>query len=167
MKKSIYLIALLGILFLLPSCQKEIIQEDNGLVSPSGKQLAKDYATLGGMIEGFLQTEYSIAITANVMDVDWQVANGQEIAFVRYEDQTGDISNFAVAWNGGGGSNLREGELEVAAAAVTCKDVSCSTDNCALGVREQNGWTIYQCACNLSGGQFGPGCEVQYSVVPN
>jgi hypothetical protein len=165
MKKSIYLIALLGIMFLLPACQKEILQDDNGLVSPSGKQLAKDYATLGGMIEGFMQAEYSIGITAKVLDIQWQVANGHEIAFVRYEDQAGDISNFAVAWNGGEGSTLREADL--APATVSCRDASCATDNCALGVREQNGWTIYQCACNLGGGQFGPGCEVQYGTVGN
>jgi hypothetical protein len=164
MKKSIYFAALLGMLFLLPACQKEILQEDDGLVSPSGKQLAQDYITLGNMIEGFVQTEFKTTITAKVLDIQWQVANGHEVGLVRYEDQAGDVTSFAVAWNGGG-SNLREGEVELVPATVSCKDVNCSTDNCALGVREQNGWTIYQCACNLSGGEFGPGCDVQYGTA--
>lgn len=166
MKWSKSLLALLGLLLVLSACQREdVLQDDSGLTSPSGVRLADDYESLGSMIEGFMKSEYNVKMTAQVTDIYWMDANGRELAFVTYADQSGAVSKFAVTRDLG--STQRDGDLGVDPQPVTvsCKDVSCSTHNCALGVRTENGWTIYQCGCNLGGGNsFGPGCEVQYGV---
>ncbi len=168
MKKSFYLMALLGVLFLLPSCQREVITaDDSGLSSPSGLRLAKDYDALGTMIETTAEAAYSMKVSATVVDVKWESVGGRELAFVRYTDQAGEVGNFAVAKtidNNGRSKGDIQHEYDLLKVTVGCKNVSCSTGNCALGTRDQNGWTIYQCACNLSGGNFGPGCDVEMVV---
>jgi hypothetical protein len=168
MKKSFYLIALLGVLFVLPSCQREVITtDDTGLSSPSGMRLAKDFDALGTLIEQTAKAEYGMKVSATVVDVKWENVGGRELAFVRYTDETGEVGNFAVAksiTNTGRSKADIQHEHDLLKVAVSCKNVSCSTGNCALGTRDQNGWTIYQCACNLSGGNFGPGCDVEMVV---
>lgn len=159
MKRSLYLIALLGLLFILPACQKEDATTNaDGLTSPSGVRLADNYDVLSDNIEGFVQKNHNKAIEASIQEIVWETVNGVDIAFVRYKDQSGEVYNLAMHAKG-------EGAVDEAVNArivqtVTCKNVSCA-GNCILVVDTVQNQVYYQCNCPGGGG----GCEVVVTIT--
>ncbi len=149
MKRSIYLFALLGLLFVLPACQKEVVVEDQGLVSPSGLKLADDYDQLADMIELGYKGKFGMTLETQVKDVNWRKIKGVETGFVEYLNNSGNVVALAVqprsqveAKEGKKGKDLENARIDI---VVSCIDESCNGCNMTIIFGEE--WITFICWC--------------------
>lgn len=153
MKSSFYFFALLGLLFVLPACQKEVVIEDNGLTSPSGLRLADDYDQLADMIELGYKGKFGMTLETEVKDIKWGNLKGVETGFVEYLNNHGNRVALAVqprsqveAKEGKKGKELENARLAI---DVSCIDVSCN--GCNMTVIFGDEWITFICWCWDSG----------------
>ena len=153
MKRSILFFALLGMLFVLPSCQKETVQDDTGLTSPSGLRLAENYDDLADMIELGHKNKFNFDLKTEVKDVRWQTLKGVETGFVDYVNNNGNVVSLAVqpraqveALEGKKGKDLDNARLiEI---TVWCVNISC---NCNMTIIFGDEWITFICWCGGAG----------------
>lgn len=149
MKRSIYLFALLGLLLVLPACQKEVVVEDQGLVSPSGLRLADDYDQLADMIEMGYKGKFGMTLETQVKDVNWRTIKGVETGFVEYVNNTGNVVALAVqprsqveAKEGKKGKDLENARIDI---VVACVNETCSACNMTIIFGDE--WITFICWC--------------------
>lgn len=151
MKRSFYFFALLGLLFVLPACQKEVVVEDNGLTSPSGLRLANDYDELATMIETGFRDKYNLDLDTEVKNVRWENHDGIETGFVSYLNKKGDIVEFAVQpraqVEAKKGKGLENARVDI---TVQCLQGTCG-GACNMDIVIGGDWISFTCWCGAAG----------------
>lgn len=154
MKKSLYFFALLGLLFVLPACQKEVVVEDNGLTSPSGFRLADNYDELATMIETGFKDKYNLKLDTEVKNVRWENHDGIETGFVDYLNAKGEVVSFAVqprAQVEAKKGPVSEANSKVIDITVWCTQSTC-TGNCNMDIVIGRDVIVFTCWCDAAGG---------------
>jgi hypothetical protein len=162
MKKSFYFFALLGLLFVLPACQKEVVVEDNGLTSPSGQRLADSYDELGEMVEFFYETELNYQLTTKVKSIEWGVVGSTEVAILKHVSYDGVELSFAALRQVNGQSHEQSGDgfANRVEDVTKCKNTGCSVQ-CSIAEKNWGGWIVRACVCIVGGNEVPNMCEIE------